>query len=107
MTERTTMTDEAQSSRRAVIDPRSLVPIGAVGTMVLMLFGAKVWLDGQFAELRSSVSELKYELRTIREAGSYRWTGSDMAIWAERLARGNPNLVVPAAEHRATNSEKR
>lgn len=86
---------EDTPARRTVLDGRSLVPFGAVGSVILLLFGAKVWLDGQFNELRSTVGEIKYELRSIRESGSDRWTGSDMTLWVERLARSNPTLVIP------------
>ena len=47
------------------------------------------------ATLKFSGTMMRVEFRLESLKPNDRWTGSDMRVFAERLARTNPNVVIP------------
>ena len=88
----------AQQQGGVFIGPQSWVPLGAVAAAFLALLGVKSWLDSQFADLRTQMLSLQQDVKEVRGAVADRWTGSDMALWVERMARANPGLQVPPVD---------
>ena len=93
------MSDDTQSRRLGTIDASRLVlPIGFFGAIAVALFGAKSWLDSQFGSLHDEIRNLQFDMKVIQTQSGNRWTGTDMELWAEKLARQNPNLQVPSTK---------
>jgi hypothetical protein len=54
-------------------------------------------------QTQASVSKIENAVETLKyglwEAGTDRWTGSDMRNWAFELQRANPTVAVPKVAH--------
>lgn len=82
--------------RTGVIDVNRLfVPIGMLSAILVAGFGVKAWLDTQFSSLHDEIRSLQFDMKVIQTQSGNRWTGTDMELWAEKLARQNPTLQVP------------
>lgn len=92
------MSEETEHEAR--IGPATWLPIAWVAGICVTLIAVKSWLDAQFDAVRIQVIQMQVDLREIRALSQDRWTNADMALWAERMGRSNPQLQVPPIESR-------
>lgn len=98
-----TPNSDSQTSRRGekiIITATTLVPVGLAAVIIVTAFTLKTWIDTQFAQLSGEIAEVKFQMRRYEDSMNSRtadrWAGVSMELWAERLARANPNLNVPS-----------
>lgn len=91
------MNDDATEPRGRVLNSTTLVPLGAVGTLLVVLFSAYLWLDGQLRALQGQIQQqgvmIERRLSAVELAVADRWTVTDQRIWSYRLERENAGRV--------------
>lgn len=76
------------NGRKTILGPNTLMPAGAMVTLILTIIAAVFWLDTRFDELEVRMMEIE---RSIGD----RWTGNDMKLWTEMMQRQNQTLCIP------------
>ena len=70
------------------IDRNTLIPLGVAAAVVTAFIGATVWLQGRLSDIDRRLERIEYKTDAS-------WNQVSMENWALRLARENPQIVVP------------
>lgn len=85
--------------REAQISEGTKLPLKLVALVLGAVVSSVLWLQACLLGLGSRIDSLKGDVTrlsdSISHAGSDRWNGSDMKVWASLLKANNPAIVVP------------
>lgn len=92
------------SDEHAVIDRRTLVPMGVMAA-VLFFLGAAIWTSAtEFYSMKHAIQSLQTSVRDLKSefklATDSRWKRTDMADWVRQFRELNPTIRMPAVHDR-------
>lgn len=82
------MKENINNAQSGTIDRSTLIPLGVAAAIVTTFIGATWWLQGRLSDIDRRLERIEYKTDAS-------WNQTSMENWALRLARSNPNLVVP------------
>jgi len=77
------------------INRSTLVPIGAVVSLVIILVGAWGFLDSRFTTIDRALDKQDRRLERLEEKTGDRWTSTEMKLWGAQLKNLNPDMKIP------------
>lgn len=79
--------------------PNTKTTLGVVVTVLVVLLGAFGYMESFKASIIQRLDKQGYRMQRMEEKDAAyaknSWTKTDMELWAERLARANPDLKLP------------
>lgn len=82
------MNSEPKTKERSNVNQNTLIPLGVAAAIVVAAVTHFRWMDAQFSELRQ-------EVRDLRQALNQQWTVQDMEVFALRVKTLNSGFNVP------------
>ena len=73
------------------LSKETLMPMGAVFTLVVTVFAAYSYFESQFDNLGRRIERLE-------EREEDRWTRTQQELWVEKFKGANPSLKIPEVE---------
>ena len=75
-----------------VITARTKTTLGAIFTMVVVLFGAYSYMESRFNSLDRRLEKLE---ESAERANNDQWSRSDQRLWVTKAGAANPTLNLP------------
>lgn len=99
LSEETTDSNRAGSTRKTVLTKETLVPVSALCAICWIVWAAADKWNSTQEQTSRSLLLIDQRLGTIEAKLLDRWTGTDMENWTLRLQIENPTVKVPASKH--------
>lgn len=82
-------------AKESRIDRSTLIPLGAVGAVLLVLVSAWGFFDSRFTSIDKGLERQDRRLEKLEELAKERWSSTDMKLWISEFRRLNPEIEVP------------
>ena len=83
------------SDTGTVLNKSTLMPIGAVITILSVLMAAWGFMDSRFTSIDKVLDKVDRRVEKLEDTSGDRWTSGDQQLWAARFQVLNPEMKLP------------